>query len=105
MSAHITLDKEMLLPFSVKPLPVSFGEPDHSPFWLLLRKMGYTDFELAVMKNFISMMPLIILAAKNKGVRFKVSDIEDDKIISLDGDVMVFRGRAGELLYDLFKGA
>lgn len=108
-SNNITFNENNLPPVSFRPPVPSFvthsHEPDFSPFWLLLREMGYSDSELAVMDYFKGIVPLVILAAKNKGVRFEISNIEDGKIISLDGDVMIFRGQAGKLLYDLFKGA
>jgi hypothetical protein len=95
----ITFYKENLI-------PVSFhSESKDFPLWASLRAMGYSDFELAVMDNFKSVIPLMVVAAKNKGMRLEVSDVEDDEIIRFDKDVMVFRGAAGKLLYNLFKGS
>ena len=95
----ITFYKENIKPVLICP------EADNFPVLSLLRAMGYTDFELAVMDYFKGFVPLIIQAAKNKGMRFEVSDIEDGEIIRLNEDVMIFRGCAGKLLYNLFKGA
>ena len=95
----ITFYKENLNPVSFHP------ESDNFPIWAFLREMGYSDSELAVMDYFKGFIPLIVVAAKNKGMRLEVSDVEDDEIIRFDKDVMVFRGSAGKLLYDLFKGA
>jgi hypothetical protein len=81
------------------------SESGNSPFWALLRGMGYSDFELAIMNDFKSIVPIFVFAVKNKGVRFEISDIENGDIISLDKDIVIFRGRAGKLLYDLCKGS
>jgi hypothetical protein len=88
MRAAITFNEKELTPVSFWP-----DKADDSPFWSFLRNMGYSDFELAVVKHFKSYVTLIILAAKNKGMRFEVSDAVNDEIISLNDDVVILISR------------
>ena len=47
-------------------------------------------------------LPLLVMCAQYKGVRFEVSDIEDlQAIITYEDDVVIFRGRLGKFAYDL----
>jgi len=70
----------------------------------LLWRMDYTEFELTEMQDLIDSVPLLVMCAHNKGVRFEVSDVEESEAcITYKKDVVVFRGRFSKFLYNLVK--
>lgn len=92
--------------FSMPPgINLFHPKSNNSACWEFLRGMDYTDSQLTVMQDLINSVPLLVMCAEYKGVRFEVSDVEDlQAIISYEGDVVIFRGRLGKFIYDLCQG-
>ena len=56
------------------------------------------------MQHLIDSVPLIVMAANQKGVRIEVSDVTDDGAeVSYQNSAIVFSGRGGQFLFDLCK--
>lgn len=67
-----------------------------------LSQLDYTQAELAVMQDLIDSVPLLVMAAYDKGVRFEVADVSDDGgTVSYQDSAFVFRGRIGKFVFDL----
>ena len=56
------------------------------------------------MSNDYCVMTVLVEAAKKKSVRLHESDFRDGDVECLNNYVMVFRGRAADVIYSLFKG-
>lgn len=59
--------------------------------------------ELREMEHYSGILPMIVSAAKNKGVRFDISNFEDGEIECLNDHVVIFRGSGVKFIDSLFE--
>ncbi len=57
------------------------------------------------MTDYRGIIPFIVETAKDKGMRFDISDFSDGDIECLNEDVVIFRGKANDLIHRLFEGS
>jgi hypothetical protein len=55
------------------------------------------------MTQYKGIMALVVETAEEKGVRFDVADFQDGEVECLNQDVVIFRGRAGQIIDRLFQ--
>ena len=55
------------------------------------------------MANYRGIMAVIVETAKNKGVRFDISNFGDEDIECINQDIVVFRGKGYDFIHRLFE--
>src|SRR5437660_822886 len=79
----------------LRPSDRHFGDPSG---FTVFRTINNTGIENAEMDDFPGVLPTIIRALKEEGVRCNKRSFADKDIVHLDKYVMIIRGKSGRLL-------
>ncbi len=80
-----------------------WGESCDNPPISFLGDINNVGNQLAIMARGIGGVSFTVESLKDESVRLNISDIRDADAECLDNNVVILRGRTGQLFYSLFK--